>query len=127
MKRVLIVVSVLAATALLGMGGLKLLSVQAYNSCTCERFNIDNLEVRTGIDIPKLDSLHCHLTEDGSLKQNAFFLHSDVDLDHYVERNNFEKGLTDYYLNSGEKEDHEWRAVLNTKTRRLDFSIRYKD
>jgi hypothetical protein len=38
---------------------LHLFSRMIYNTQSCERFNIDNIELRTGVNIPEIKSYSC--------------------------------------------------------------------
>ena|GEM_PF-2538718 len=82
---------------LLGYGGCAGLHILCRESNSCERFNIDNIETRTNIDIPSIyggnecpECSSCILDEAANTKTNYFRIHIDaVDMDRYVERNSF--------------------------------------
>ena len=63
------------------------------NSNSCERFNIDNIELRAHFDIPKIEQGSCICIKDkgdGNSKTNYFKIPIDVvDMGRYVYRNNF--------------------------------------
>ena len=110
----------------LGAIGCKSLIGHIYNRVDCEQFNIDNVEVRTGINIPAVTDVECQCDEAKTIKTNTFILNSDlVDMNDYVSKNKFQ--LEDgQYKNIGKREDTEWEAILNTETSELKVVIKYR-
>lgn len=126
MKQILIGLSIIALFLLLFMGGFKLLAGHIYGRTDCERFNIDNIEVRTGIDIPAVSNVDCSFDASINTKFSTFtFDKNEVDLEEYVVRNDFEKN-GDVYLNTGERTDTKWQAELNPETYVLTVKLEYK-
>jgi len=84
-------------TGVLGFGGCAGLFLFCRESNSCERFNIDNIETRTNIDIPSIyggndcpECMSCILDEVTNSKTNYFRIKIDVvDMDWYVQRNSF--------------------------------------
>ena len=76
----------------LGFGGCVGCAKLIGNSNSCAMFNIDNIELRAHIDIPAIESERCIciLDREDESKTNYFKIRTDaVDMDRYVERNNF--------------------------------------
>ncbi len=123
LNKALITISVLL---LLGFVGCKSLINHIYNRTDCERFNIDNIEVRTGIDIPPVSEVICEFKESERTKVAVFTLErASLDLARYVKRNDFvDKGA--FYLNTGEREDTKWNARLDKEHLELKVSLVYK-
>ncbi len=111
---------------LLAAAGCKSLISHIYKRVDCEQFNIDNIELRTGINIPSIRDVECECNEAKTLKTNTFILNSDiVDLPDYISKNKFK--LEDgQYKNIGKRKDTEWEAVLNTETSELKIVIKYR-
>ena len=104
----------------------KLLVKHIYNRRDCERFNIDNIELRTGIDIPKIKTVDCTCDENQGIKSSTFQIDKEfVNIDEYIEKNNFkeEDGL---FINSGDNDNTEWKATLIDDSGELVVFIKYK-
>jgi len=122
-KGIIIIVSIVAFVALflLAFNGL---AKHIFNRTDCERFNIDNIEVRTGVNVPKVDSYDCSCSD--FVKQASFILDSKLDLVEYIEKNRFEE-VNGIYQKQNNNQYTNWRAKLNTESRELSFSIEYLD
>ncbi len=101
------------------------LTGKIYHSCTCYRFNIDNVEMRARINIPRVDSVNCDFDEIALVKTNVFYLSMDQNLKNYAKKNKFKRVTDSTYVHVGEREDHSWDAIFNTNTGRLDVAIDY--
>lgn len=126
MKYVLYSIASVMLVMFLGAAGCKSLINHIYNRVDCEQFNIDNVEVRTGINIPAVTAVDCECNETKNLKTNTFMLNADiVDLTDYASKNKFilEDGQ---YKNMGKREDTEWEAILNPETSELKVVIKYR-
>jgi len=123
-KKILFLLGALALIVLLFMGGTRLLIKHIYNRTDCDRFNIDNIELRTGVDIPDVKESECE--SDGKIKKCEFTLDTNkVDISHYVERN----GLTaedSLFVKRGERDDTKWEVKLNPVNTKLFVEIIYK-
>ncbi len=125
MKNILIVASSIALFLILLLGGCRALIYTIANSNTCERFNIDNIEVRTGIDIPSVMNVDC-MYENG-LKNVTFTLDtSKVKIEEYLNRNKF-IWQDSMYINNGERERTKWHAEYRKELAALKMKIVYKD
>lgn len=125
MKKVVIIIGSIALFCLLFMLGCKTLISTIANSNDCEQFNIDNVEVRTGIDIPATTQVDC-MYNNGVKNVNFTLDTSKVDIIDYLEKNKFVKDK-EVYVNNGEREKTSWNAIYHTKYAVLAMRIVYKD
>jgi hypothetical protein len=124
-KKILIVIGALALIVLLFMGGTRLLIRHIYNRTDCGMFNIDNIELRTGIDIPDINESNCK--SDGKIKRCEFTLDMNkIRLSHYVERNGFSQEDS-LFVRRGEREDTKYEVKLDPLSAKLFVEIVYKD
>lgn len=125
MKNLIIIIG---GITVLGLGcilGFRSLVSHIYHQVDCQQFNIDNIEVRTGIDIPAVTSVECQCNESRTVKTSTFHLDSDqLDLEKYVLRNNFKPSGGQYH-NDGKRRDTRWRATLNQDTYQLTVIVEY--
>jgi hypothetical protein len=125
MKNVMRFTIGIIALFMLMAGSFVLLAKHIYNRKDCVRFNIDNIETRTGIDVPA--TIDCKCNMEGMTKTSTFILDTSVTvLDAYIGRNGFEPG-SDGYVKTGENEKTIWNASLNKETAELHFKIQYLD
>jgi len=125
MKTTLIIVASFLGFIVLAMGGCAALNRHIYSQTDCEKFNIDNIEVRTGINIPSVKKDDCHCEEGNKSKKAKFMIDTDqVDLTKYIADNKFEK-KNNHYINNGERDDTKWSAQLNNETGELIVEIDY--
>ena len=139
-----------------GFRGCKSLIDAAFESNSCERFNIDNIETRTRIDIPSSicgepECFSCILDKAANTKTNYFRIRTDVeDMDRYVERNSFisvyeadmdlsvfgelakkpeikPDNMRNIYYNSGKGNRTDWLAILDKNSGDLWVYMKYKD
>ena len=125
MKKIVISVGALLLFIGLGYGAIRGLTSKIYHSCTCYRFNIDNVETRAGFNIPRVDSVNCDYDEIAKVKTNEFFFQLDQDMENYAKKNGFEKITESTYVNNGKEEDHSWQAEFNSNTGKLDVVLTY--
>ncbi|MFT5724098.1 MAG: hypothetical protein ACI9JN_001215 [Bacteroidia bacterium] len=123
MKLILKITGIFFLVIALFMGSFIMLSKHIFNRRDCIRFNIDNIEVRTGINVPAVVSSDCNCTE--TSKSSTFKLKtSTLDLETYIEANNF-ASVDNKLVNSGKNERTKWPAELDTSTANLSFQIEY--
>ena len=90
MSKVLKIIGLVVLGVLLFMGSFKLLVRHIFNRQDCERFNIDNIELRTGINVPPISDCDCRVTD--NTKLSTFKLDTSVvDIASYAEINGFDK------------------------------------
>jgi len=70
-------------------GGCYQLHQHIYHKMDCKQFNIDHLEVRTGIDIPAKQTVTCDLNAAGNRRVNTILIKPYVDMEAYVKKNDF--------------------------------------
>lgn len=110
--RVLLIITLIVAIPLLFMKGCQRLTPTIYWSMDCDQFNIDLIEVRTGIDIPKISHNYCELSP--SQRKVSFQLHkSGKDKAQYA-ATYFEYTGEHLFSANGTRKDHQWFATLDT-------------
>ena len=129
MKIILQIISVILLFIIVVIFGFKSFSKLIYNSCDCERFNIDNIELRTGINIPKIKNVECNYDENTKTKNSSFIIDTEkVDLEDYILKNKLVKsGSGELYVKTNDTENHSYKGVLDKNTGKLDVEIIYKD
>lgn len=119
----LYIIGGIAINILLFMGGCRVLSKHIFNRQDCDRFNIDNIEMRTGIDIPAIEKASCECGP--GTKDSEFTLALEPnEYDYYLTRNKFEL-KDDLYINEKKDEYTKWSAVLDTSTQNLKVHLDY--
>ena len=117
----LIVVSFIALFMLAFVG----LSKHIFNYVSCEQFNIDNIELRTGIDIPSVQTGEIQCTCTDSTKVSSFKLDLEkVQLADYLDRNGF-KASEDLFIKSNKTDKTDWHAQYDPEENILSFDIKY--
>lgn len=102
----------------------KSLASNIYHSMDCDRFNIDHIELRTGIDVPKITRNFCELN-DSSRLVSFQLLKSGADKAAYATKY-FTWKEGSYFSATGENRDTYWSASLDTTSGELVFDIRYR-
>ncbi|WP_040278157.1 hypothetical protein [Psychroserpens damuponensis] len=124
MKKFLIITLSFFAFISLMYLGLNLFGKMIYNKQSCERFNIDNIELRTGVNIPEVTTTYCQCKD--NKKVSKFIINTDkVDLDNYVSRNDFTQ-IDDLYIKENDTKNSTYKVVCNKKTAELIVNITYK-
>ena len=125
MKKTLIILVSIATLFGLFMLSFIFLSKHIFNYVSCEQFNIDNIELRTGIDVPKVqkENILCSCTD--TTKTSSFMIDLEkVELDSYLDRNGFV--LADkLYKKSNKNEFTDWVAEYDPKENILSFDLKY--
>ncbi len=125
MKKVVIIIGSIALFCLLFMLGCRTLISTIANSNDCEQFNIDNVEVRTGIDIPATTQVDC-MYNNGVKNVNFTLDTTKFDVEDYLQKNKFVK-QNDVYINNGDRQKTAWNAIYHSKRAILAMRIVYKD
>ncbi|WP_339839299.1 hypothetical protein [uncultured Flavobacterium sp.] len=129
MKKIIFILSGIALLLTLVSFGFYGVSKMIYNSCSCEQFNIDNIELRTGINIPSIKNTECIYDEITKTKKATFLIDTEkVDLEAYILKNKLVK--SDYgelYVKSNNIKSHSYQGVLNKKIGKLNVEINFKD
>lgn len=129
MKKILFIIgAILLFFTLVGFG-IYGFSKVIYNSCSCERYNIDNIELRTGINIPAVKNIECNYNETTRTKKSSFIIDTEkVDIEDYIQKNKLDKSeIENFYVKSNEIKSHSYKMILNKNSGKLDVEIKYKD
>ena len=155
LKTILWTLLTIIGIVFVGYGGCVGCVLVIAESNNCERYNIDNIELRTGIDIPTIcrdqECRSCILDKTANTKTNYFRILTDVeDMDRYVARNSFipvnevdldlsvfaelvkipeitSDNKQNFYYNSGIIKRTRRLAVLDKNSGDLWIYIKYKD
>lgn len=152
MKRILITLAIIGGLLIISFLGLMGFTRAIYKSNSCHQFNIDNIELRAHIDIPGISNSKCVITgrKSEKAKTSFFIIHSNVNIDDYITKNNFKPTeieqyrsmISPYHLkqeipdfpaegnflsNTGSQKDHNWTAILEKNSGQLWVQINYTD
>ena len=125
MKKVLIGITLIIGCLGILYGAFHLFARHIYNTQSCAVFNIDNIELRTGIDVPEITSSDCEYN--GNTKVSRFIIDTEkVDLDQYITKNKltYNDGL---YIKENDNKNSTYKVVFNKKTAELTVNLTYKD
>lgn len=121
-KTILILLGAIVGLPLLFMVGCKSLVKTIYQSMDCDQFNIDHIELRTGIDVPKIKRKYCQLNDSSRTVEFEVLLNSEELKSYSAKYFNWE---TPVFTAEGRRSDSKWQASLDTSTRALIFNINY--
>ena len=76
-KTILFLLGAIVGIPLLFMVGCKSLVKTIYQSMDCDQFNIDHIELRTGIDVPKIRRKYCQLKDSTRTVEFEVLLNSE--------------------------------------------------
>lgn len=125
MKKLLIGLTALVLLMVMLYGGLHLFGKIIYDSQSCDMYNIDNIELRTGINVPQISSTDCECKD--NRKFSKFVIDtSKVDIDDYISRNDFTL-IDDLYIKENDTKNSTYKVVFNKKTAELSVDLTYKD
>lgn len=123
-RKVIIITSLTILVPLLLMKGCQSFARTIYNSMDCNQFNIDHIELRTGIDVPQIKRNYCELT-DTSRTVSFQLLKTGIDKKAYAEKY-FQWSEGSLFVREGSNSDTRWSARLDTVTSELVFKLHYK-
>ena len=123
-RKVIIITSLTILVPLLLMKGCQSFARTIYNSMDCNQFNIDHIELRTGIDVPQIKRNYCELT-DTSRTVSFQLLKTGKDKKAYAEKY-FRWSEGSLFVQEGSNSDTRWSARLDTVTSELVFKLHYK-
>ncbi len=125
MKKAFIIIGILVLCGITFVGAVNLFGRHIYNTRSCKVFNIDNIELRTGVNIPKVKSTECQCTND--TKVSKFIIDTgQVDLDDYIIRNDF-KLVENVYIKENDNENSTYKIEFNKETTELTVNLIYKN
>ncbi len=134
-----------AAIVCLGFIGLRSFVKNIYKSENCEWANIDNIEMRAMVDIPKIEGSECEYDSISKTKKVIFILYKELNTKEYIKKNNLQKlteseKLSSFHLNSEElansktfyfrEKTTQWESykiLLDSKSRKLWIDLKYLD
>ena len=121
-KTILFLLGAIVGIPLLFMVGCKSLVKTIYQSMDCDQFNIDHIELRTGIDVPKIERKYCQLNDSTRTVEFEVLLNSKELKSYSAKYFNWDAPL---FTAEGGRRDTKWQASLDTSTRALIFNIHY--
>ena len=121
-KKLLILLGFVVGLPLLFMAGCKTLTSTIYQSMDCDQFNIDHIELRTGIDVPKVKRKNCQLNDSTRTVEFEVLLNAE-ELDAYSAK--YFEWNAPVFTAEGERSDTRWEASLDTSSRALNFNLYY--
>ncbi len=124
MRKLLYFFGSLAVLSFLFIQGCRGLKNTIYSSMDCDQFNIDHIELRTGIDIPKIKSLHCEI---GDHTRRASFLVLKSRKDEVAYTQKYFKWDGQKHSAAGRTPQTEWTATYDSTTNILEFQLDYLD
>ncbi|MCD2259840.1 hypothetical protein [Psychroserpens luteolus] len=125
MKKLLLGIALIGLLMLILYGSLQGFGRYIYNSQSCERFNIDNIELRTGINIPDVTSTEC--TCENNKKISKFTIDTDkVDLDYYISKNKLTL-VNELYIKENDTKNSTYKVTFNKNTAELIVDLIYKN
>lgn len=129
MKKILFIIGAILLFFTLVRFGIYGFSKVIYNSCSCERFNIDNIELRTGINIPAIKKMECNYNTTSKTKKSSFIIDTkEININDYIKRNKLEKSEDEnLYVKSNDIISHSYKVILKKNSGKLDVEINYKD
>lgn len=145
LKNILILaVCFVIAVVCLGYVGIRSFTKNIYNSQNCEWANIDNIEMRAMVDVPKIESSECNYDTLSKTKKVLFILDKELNVEEYITKNKLQKlneteKVTSFHLKSEEintetfyfrEKTTEWESykiVLDSKSRKLWIELKYLD
>lgn len=150
-KIITIILTIATVFGGLGYLGLRKFTRSIYSQRTCEWANIDNIELHTEIDIPKIKKCDCEYKKEQNIKMARFDIDErNVDINSYIKANNFKKlnstadvsfddilkmetnvkelmSSPDLFYTKGSYNGETWQTLLENSTGRLWVTIKYKD
>jgi len=125
MKKFILIFSLVIVCFGVLYGGLHLFGWYIFNTQSCHSFNIDNIELRTGVNIPEVTSTDCECKD--HKKISKFIIDTNkVDLNNYIENNDliFTNGL---YIKENNNKNSNYKVVFNKETAELTINLIYKN
>jgi len=122
LKSLAIIIVTIILVPLLFMQGCRSLAKTMYRSMDCDQFNIDHIELRTGINVPKIERNYCTLEDD--VRTVSFqLLEDDAYRTEYVA--DYFQWADSLYAAFGQGKHTNWSATLDTATNELTFRLQY--
>lgn len=107
------------------IGSVHLFGRYIYNTNSCKAFNIDNIELRTGVNIPKVTSSECQCTN--NTKVSKFIIDTEhLDVNDYLYKNKLQR-VDSLYIKENDNENSMYKVVFNKETSELIVNLTYKN
>ena len=145
LKNILILaVCFVIAVVCLGYIGIRSFTKNIYNSQNCEWANIDNIEMRAMVDIPKIESSKCNYDTISKTKKVLFVLDKELNTEDYISKNKLQKLVSPkslssfnlkpeeitpetFYIREKTTEWESYKILLDSKSRKLWIDLKYLD
>ncbi|WP_298903263.1 hypothetical protein [uncultured Psychroserpens sp.] len=125
MKKLLFGSVLLGIAVAMLYGGLHLFGRHIYNTQSCQLYNIDSIELRTGVNIPKITSTDC--TCENNRKISKFKIDTDkVDLDDYISKNDFTQ-VDNLYIKENDTKNSTYKVIFNKAKAEILVDLIYKN
>lgn len=144
-KIITLAICFVIAILCLGYVGIRSFTKNIYNSQSCEWANIDNIEMRAMVDIPKIESSDCEYDTISKTKKVLFLLDKELDTDAYIIKNKLQKvaetktlssfnlkpeelaNAADFYFREKTTEWESYKILLDSKSGKLWIDLKYLD
>ena len=124
MKKIILGITISCCVLALLYGGFHAFGKFIYNTQSCKLFNIDNIELRTGVNIPEVTATDCKCKD--NKKVSKFIIDTDkVDLDDYIINNDF-TFIDDLYIKENDNTNSTYKVIFDKKTSELTVNLTYK-
>jgi len=128
----------------LGYVGIRSFTKNIYNSQSCEWANIDNIEMRAMVDVPKIESSECEYDTISKTKKVVFTLDKELNVEEYISKNNLQKlastekwsslnlkpeeiNTQTFYIREKTTQWESYEILLDSKSRKLWINLKYLD
>lgn len=144
-KVIIITICCVMAIICLGFVGLRSFVISIYQSQNCEWANIDNIEMRAMVDVPKIESSECEYDSIDKTKKAVFVLDKHLNIQEYIAKNKLTKlseaeklasfdlipeeieATETYYFREKTTERESYKILLDSKSRKLWIDLKYLD
>lgn len=124
MKKALIIIGILVLCGIMFIVSVHLFGRHIFNTRSCEVFNIDNIELRTGVNIPEVTSTECQCNNDK--KVSKFIISTEhLDANKYIRSNNL-KLVDNLYIKEHDNEYSTYKVIFDKETSELTVNLTYK-
>ena len=122
MRNLFYIMGSLTVLSFLFVQGCRGLKRTIYSSMDCDQFNIDHIELRTGINIPKIKRLHCEI-QNNTRKVGFLLRKTGSDEIEYAKKYFTWNGTL--YTAAGKNPETEWIATYDSTTNIFELQLEY--
>lgn len=144
-KIITLAICFVIAILCLGYVGIRSFTKSIYNSHNCEWANIDNIEMRAMVDIPKIESSECQYDSITKTKKVLFVLNNELNIGEYITKNKLQKlseleklssfnlkpeelaNTENFYFREKTTEWESYKIILEPKSGKLWINLKYLD